>query len=453
MNAASRVTLFVLAGTLAGLLTWALIDLLHLIPISNTLRELSPNQARNYQFAGMAWGALLGVALGVADNLAQGQRDWLKVVGIGLGVGLVAGVVGLNFGMVVFGSLYSYPARNPVQFLGNVLARGLGWAFIGAFAGCADGIRKLSFRVGRNGFLGGLFGGILGGTTFEIVPYLLVGTNPGPTARFLGFTITGAMIGLFIALVQQLLKEAWVRVLLGRNEGKEILLEKAESRIGRSELSEIALFGDPSVQKTHAVIAAQPGGGWLLRDVSNGAGVSLNGARLTETETRLRSGDEIQVGGKLLVFYEKAVKEYTARTDRDAKRQGANAPAQPGVSPYSVAPSSAPRPGSAPRPPVMGEFRGAIDALAVVAGPHAGQRFPLTPGAIVGRDPNVALPLPADTRASRSHARFLPGSGGGWILEDLGSTNGTFVNGQRVAQVALAPGDAIVIGSTTLRLE
>ena len=89
----------------------------------------------------------------------------------------------------------------------------------------------------------------------------------------------------------------------------------------------------------------------------------------------------------------------------------------------------------------------------VIAGPHAGQTFPLTPGAIAGRDPGVAIPLPADTRASRSHARFLPGSGGGWILEDMGSTNGTFVNGQRVTQVALAPGDAIVIGSTTLRLE
>ena len=453
MNAVGRVTLFVLAGALAGLLTWALIDLLHLIPISNTLKELDANQARNYQFAGMAWGALLGVALGVADSLAQGQRDWLKVIGIGFGVGLVAGVVGLNFGMVAFGALYTFPAKNPVHFLGNVIARGLGWAFIGAFAGCADGIRKLSFRVGRNGFLGGLVGGILGGTTFEIVPYLLVGTNPGPTARFLGFTITGAMIGLFIALVQQLLKEAWVRVVLGRNEGKEILLEKAESRIGRSELSEIALFGDPSVQKTHAVIAAQPGGGWLLRDVSNGAGVNLNGSRLVETETRLRSGDEIQVGGKLLVFYEKAVREYTAHAGRDTKRPTANAAPQPGVSPYGIT----------PQPPITGGHgganspiiggRGVMNALAVVAGPHAGQSFPLTPGAIVGRDPGVAVPLPADTRASRSHARFLPGSGGGWILEDLGSTNGTFVNGQRVTQVVLAPGDAIVIGSTTLRLE
>ncbi len=86
----------------------------------------------------------------------------------------------------------------------------------------------------------------------------------------------------------------------------------------------------------------------------------------------------------------------------------------------------------------------------MLAGPHVGQSFPLTPGAVVGRDPGVGVALPSDSKASRSHARFVQ-SGAGWTLEDMNSTNGTFVNGQRVSQVALAPGDTIVIGSSTLR--
>uniref|UniRef100_UPI0034D98250 FHA domain-containing protein n=1 Tax=Armatimonas sp. TaxID=1872638 RepID=UPI0034D98250 len=54
--------------------------------------------------------------------------------------------------------------------------------------------------------------------------------------------------------------------------------------------------------------------------------------------------------------------------------------------------------------------------------------------------------------ASRRHAQLVS-ENGGVALEDLGSTNGTFVNGQRITRVALALGDQIVIGTSTLRVE
>ncbi|MGC4043694.1 MAG: FHA domain-containing protein [Armatimonas sp.] len=469
MNVPSRVILFTVAGALAGLLTWAWIDLFRILPIPDTMRQLTTTEQRNYQLVGIMWGAFLGVLLGVADNLAQGQRDWLKTVLFGVIVGLVAGGLGLNFGGALFSLLYTYPAKNPFHFFGNVVARGLGWALIGALAGTADGWRKLSFRVGRNGFLGGLVGGVLGGTTFEIVPYLMPGINPGPTSRFFGFLITGAMIGLFIALVQQLLKEAWVRVVLGRNEGKEILVEKAETKIGRSELSDIPLYGDPTIAKTHAILASQPGGTWVLRDVSGGAGVRVNEAPVAQ-EIRVKSGDQIQIGSKLMVFYEKSVKQYTARENRDVKRPSPNAPPMPGTSPYNLRGSEPPiTGGQGGRNAGMqtqgfsggmqtqtqgfsgGGFANPIGGtLTVVAGPHAGQSFPLSPGATIGRDPAAGIPIAADNKASRSHARFVP-EAGGWVIEDMNSTNGTFVNGQRITRVALAPGDTIVIGSSTLR--
>ena len=67
---------------------------------------------------------------------------------------------------------------------------------------------------------------------------------------------------------------------------------------------------------------------------------------------------------------------------------------------------------------------------------------------VVGRDPGVDFILD-DTVASRRHFRIVP-VGGTWILEDLGSTNGTFVNDARVRRVQLKDGDVIRVGSTRM---
>ena len=68
---------------------------------------------------------------------------------------------------------------------------------------------------------------------------------------------------------------------------------------------------------------------------------------------------------------------------------------------------------------------------------------------VLGRDPGVDFVLD-DELASRRHAQVV-GRAGGWVLEDLGSTNGTQVNGRRTKRAALADGDTIRIGSTVLR--
>jgi hypothetical protein len=71
----------------------------------------------------------------------------------------------------------------------------------------------------------------------------------------------------------------------------------------------------------------------------------------------------------------------------------------------------------------------------------------------VGRGSNNDVPLPSDEYASTRHARFEPRRDGIW-LEDIGSTNGTYVNGIRVTRERrLTPGDVIRIGETDLRFE
>jgi pSer/pThr/pTyr-binding forkhead associated (FHA) protein len=84
-----------------------------------------------------------------------------------------------------------------------------------------------------------------------------------------------------------------------------------------------------------------------------------------------------------------------------------------------------------------------------------GDAFPIDSTALtVGRGDENDLPLPGDSFASSRHARFEPRRDGVWV-EDAGSTNGTFVNGARVANGGrkLIPGDVVRIGGTDLRFE
>ena len=82
--------------------------------------------------------------------------------------------------------------------------------------------------------------------------------------------------------------------------------------------------------------------------------------------------------------------------------------------------------------------------------PSSARVFPLT-GLIkeIGRSKTSDISLPDDKKVSRNHAR-LERDGDRWIIVDLSSTNGTFVNGEQVDQKKLASGDEVRIGGTTL---
>jgi len=94
--------------------------------------------------------------------------------------------------------------------------------------------------------------------------------------------------------------------------------------------------------------------------------------------------------------------------------------------------------------------------LVTVAGPEPGATYLLEPGPdmTIGRDPASArIALAADSKVSRNHARLLLSGNGRWSVEDLGSTNGTYVNGVRVTRQELIRGDTLLVGTTALRLE
>ena len=87
-----------------------------------------------------------------------------------------------------------------------------------------------------------------------------------------------------------------------------------------------------------------------------------------------------------------------------------------------------------------------------VAEPRVGASFPLDAVGTLGRDVNNTIVVD-DPFASGEHA-VLSFRGRAWYLEDLDTTNGTYVNGQRIAGLATVTfGDEIQIGRVRLRLE
>src|SRR5262249_54388941 len=118
-----------------------------------------------------------------------------------------------------------------------------------------------------------------------------------------GFVVVGLCVGLLIGLARVILKEAWVRVEKGFRAGRELILSKPETLIGRAESCDIGLFGDNAVEKTHARIVRQ-GGSYVVTDAGTPNGTYLNGERITGP-TPLRSGDLIEVGAAALRFGER----------------------------------------------------------------------------------------------------------------------------------------------------
>lgn len=89
--------------------------------------------------------------------------------------------------------------------------------------------------------------------------------------------------------------------------------------------------------------------------------------------------------------------------------------------------------------------------LIVMSGRTVGERISVLGNVFIGRDPAAQLVLP-DQGVSYRHA-CLEDRGGVWVLVDLGSTNGTAVNGERTRESELKHGDRLRFGSTVVRFE
>jgi hypothetical protein len=169
---------------------------------------------------------------------------------------------------------------------------------LGLGIGISQGLAERSRQRLAYGLIGGGLGGLVGGYLFE---WLREGLgNRYDLSQGLGVVILGAGLGLFLALVEQVLRRAWVQVLRGRQEGRAYLLSHRVSALGLDERAEVGLFGDRTVARRHAAIEATSQG-YLLRNLAGAGRTRVNGVEVGDSQS-LRDGDRIELGQTLLVF-------------------------------------------------------------------------------------------------------------------------------------------------------
>lgn len=117
----------------------------------------------------------------------------------------------------------------------------------------------------------------------------------------------------------------------------------------------------------------------------------------------------------------------------------------------ALTPVLTPTPGP-PRVPAGEPEPGGL-VLEAIRGEAAGATITVARDLLIGREAVGAGQLAADQEISRRHARIWCEPAQGWMIEDLGSTNGSFVNGEPVTEPrALTEQDRIDVGATTLRV-
>ncbi|QDV37206.1 FHA domain-containing protein [Tautonia plasticadhaerens] len=243
--------------------------------------------ARNL-LAGASIGGSIGFFLNAVDPLRDGAPLKLaRSATWGALAGAAGGMIGLLLGEVVLGGLRGGP-----------FGRAVAWAILGLGIGVSQGMASRSRQRLAYGVIGGTLGGLVGGFLFESLREGL--GNRYDLSQGVGVAILGAGLGLFLALVEQALRRAWVQVQNGRQEGRSYLLATRVSRLGLDERAEVGLFGDSSVARRHAEIE-RDAQGYVLRNRDDRGRTRLNG-RPVVGEERLKDGDRVELGRTTLVF-------------------------------------------------------------------------------------------------------------------------------------------------------
>lgn len=216
-----------------------------------------------------------------------------------------------------------------------------------------------------------------------------------------------------------------------RLQGASHPLVRGVNAVGRDPGSGVVL-DDESVSRKHAAIFILPSGQVVLRDLGSANGTTVKGRRLGEIE--LRAGDEIRVGDAVLHLRRQAAPAQPS-PPAAGMAGGAAAKTVVGGRPPAAATPAAPDPPATPKLEL--EFRGA--------------KRPLQEGTLrIGRAPDCELIIDDDALVSRHHAE-LRVSGGQAVLRDLGSSNGSRVNGAAISgERPLQDGDRIGIGGQEL---
>src|SRR5262249_57929770 len=95
-------------------------------------------------------------------------------------------------------------------------------------------------------------------------------------SRAVGFAVIGMMVGLFVGLVEQWTKTAWLLMRAGPLAGKQFVLHRNPTVLGSSPKADVYLFKDEAIEPQHALIHNH-GGRYEIEDRETADGTYVNG--------------------------------------------------------------------------------------------------------------------------------------------------------------------------------
>ena len=286
----SNLAMGALFGLLGGFIGWLLIE-----PFVTDLGAEVP-ALRAVAEAALIFGVVggvLGASLGAVEGVTAGAPiTALYGSGLGLALGALGGLLGGAAGQIAYSLMGGGMGESLAK---QMVARAVGWAVVACIAGMAQGARLPSWVRIRNGALGGFGGGLIGGLLFD--PIGLMGGG-GELSRAVAIALIGLATGLSVALVEELLKEAWLTVVEGPLAGKKFIIYRNPTIIGSSPKCDIPLVKDPQVLPRHAAIGRE-GRAFVVWPL--GGAVLVNRSPVGRGRP-LRRGDLLQVGSTTLRF-------------------------------------------------------------------------------------------------------------------------------------------------------
>lgn len=209
--------------------------------------------------------AALCVGCGIAESLVErSTRKALVRGGIALGLGIPLGFI-FNFIANIFYNLLLSIAASAGTLTPESPAwwacRALAWVLFGASAGLVYGVVGMSGKKLLYGLLGGMLGAGIGGALFDPIA-MAVGS--GALSRGVGFGLFGLATGVAIGLVESALKDRWLYVSSGPLAGKQFILYKPLTTMGRSQGCDIYLFKDLAIQELHATFEMRGPRVWVV---------------------------------------------------------------------------------------------------------------------------------------------------------------------------------------------
>jgi len=274
-------------------------------------------------FASVLLFPLTAVFIAVSMLVAEGvsSRNWVRMIDrVMIGVLLKAIFSFLSFipaaiMMTIAQSVMSMDASADwttvqdmpaVTFVFYAACRSGAWAFIGAGLGLGMNLARSTKSQLRNSVIGGALGGALGGVFFDPIdrffqePSAFAGAE---LSRLVGLVAVGLCVGFFVALVDQLAREAWLLVRTGPLAGKSFVLYKTPTTVGSSPSADVYLFKDAAIDPDHIAIH-RVGNRYEIEDLGTRSGTQVGGQAIRRQ--RLNSGDQIKLGATVLEFEERA---------------------------------------------------------------------------------------------------------------------------------------------------